>query len=137
MDTFLLFATQNILVFTLLVFCLLALFIYEGKKGGKKIDPGEVTRLINKESAVIVDLRPSEEFSSGHIAGSLNISPQKAEQQLSSLKHPKDVVLILVCKTGSSSKGVGGTLLKSGYSQVNLLRGGMMSWQNSGLPLAR
>ena len=137
MDTFFLFFYQNIIAFTLLILCLIALIIYEGKKGGTKVDPVEATRLINREGAVVVDLRPSEEFSTGHITGSINISAEKLEQQLNSMKHSKEAPLILVCKTGNNSKVVGGSLLRAGYSNVNLISGGMMTWQGSGLPLSK
>lgn len=137
MDTFFLFFYQNIIAFTLLILCLIALIIYEGKKGGTKVDPAEATRLINREGAVVVDLRPSEEFSTGHITGSLNVSAEKLEQQLNSIKHSKEAPLILVCKTGNNSKVVGGSLLRAGYSNVNLISGGMMTWQGSGLPLSK
>ena len=137
MDTFFLFFYQNIIAFTLLILCLIALIIYEGKKGGTKVDPVEATRLINREGAVVVDLRASEEFSTGHITGSLNVSAEKLEQQLNSIKHSKEAPLILVCKTGNNSKTVGGSLLRAGYSNVNLISGGMMTWQGSGLPLSK
>ena len=137
MDTFFLFFYQNIIAFTLLILCLIALIIYEGKKGGTKVDPVEATRLINREGAVVVDLRPSEEFSTGHITGSLNVSAEKLEQQLNSIKHSKEAPLILVCKTGNNSKTVGGSLLRAGYSNVNLISGGMTTWQGSGLPLSK
>tara|TARA_B100001013_G_scaffold152580_1_gene90738 strand:+ start:2151 stop:2564 length:414 start_codon:yes stop_codon:yes gene_type:complete len=137
MDTFFLFFYQNIIAFTLLILCLIALIIYEGKKGGTKVDPVEATRLINREGAVVVDLRASEEFSTGHITGSINISAEKLEQQLNSIKHSKEAPLILVCKTGNNSKTVGGSLLRAGYSNVNLISGGMTTWQGSGLPLSK
>ena len=137
MDTFFLFVSQNFIAFLFLVLCLTILVVYEGKKGGKKIDPSEATRLINKESALIVDLRSLEEFSSGHVAGSLNITPDKVEQRLSALNHSKDKPLILICKTGSNSKGVGASLLKAGYLDVNVISGGMMTWQASGMPLSK
>ena len=137
MDTFFIFISQNILAFSLLLLCLVILIFYEGKKGGNKLDPAQATKLINKEGAVILDLRSLEEFSSGHIAGSINTSPEKIDQQLSFLKHPKEKPLILVCKTGNNSKGVGGSLLKAGYINVNVISGGLMTWQNSGMPLSK
>ena len=75
MDTLFLFIYENLLAFSLLIVCLAALIIYESKKGGTKLDPTQATRLINKDGAVVIDLRTQEEFSNGHIAGSINISP--------------------------------------------------------------
>ena len=81
MDTFFLFVSQNFIAFLLLALCLISLVVYESKKGGKKVEPSEATRLINKEGAVVFDLRTSEEFSAGHIAGSVNILPEKAHSR--------------------------------------------------------
>jgi len=39
----------------------------------KEISRGEATRLINKEDAVVVDVRAREEFRKGHISTSLNV----------------------------------------------------------------
>ena len=137
MDTLFLFIYENLLAFSLLIVCLAALIIYESKKGGTKLDPTQATRLINKDGAVVIDLRTQEEFSNGHIAGSINISPDLVEQQLNSLKHPKEKPLILICKTGNSSKGTGDMLVKRGYMYVNRISGGMVTWQGIGLPLSR
>ena len=41
----------------------------------KVITRGEATRLINKEDAVVVDLRQRDDFRKGHIAGAINLCP--------------------------------------------------------------
>ena len=92
MDTLFLFIYENLLAFSLLIVCLAALIIYESKKGGTKLDPTQATRLINKDGAVVIDLRTQEEFSNGHIAGSINISPDLVEQQLNSFIEAKIIV---------------------------------------------
>ena len=78
-----------------------------------------------------------DEYSSGHIAGSINVQADKLEQHLLSSKHPKESPIILVCKTGSSSKSEGINLINGGYLDVNVINGGIMTWQGSGLPLSK
>ena len=85
----------------------------------------------------MLTLDHQKNFQTGHITGSINISAEKLEQQLNSMKHSKEAPLILVCKTGNNSKTVGGSLLRAGYSNVNLISGGMTTWQGSGLPLSK
>ncbi|WVM91352.1 rhodanese-like domain-containing protein [Halopseudomonas pachastrellae] len=52
----------------------LALLLFtEGRKSGKAVSTGEATTLINRENAVVVDLRLKKDFSAGHIVDSLNI----------------------------------------------------------------
>ena len=137
MNTFFLFISQNFIAVTLLLLSITALIIYEGRKGGKKLSPGEATRKINKENALVLDLRPSQEFSSGHIAGSINVQEYQLEQHLITNKHPKETPIILVCRTGMSSKKSGNSLIKLGYLDVNLVGGGMMSWEGNGMPLSK
>ncbi|WP_411024646.1 rhodanese-like domain-containing protein, partial [Salmonella sp. s55962] len=41
----------------------------------KVITRGEATRLINKEDAVVVDIRQRDDFRKGHIASAMNVLP--------------------------------------------------------------
>ena len=59
------------------------------------------------------------------------------EQYLITKKHPKETPIILVCRTGMSSKKSGNSLIKLGYLDVNLVGGGMMSWEGNGMPLSK
>ena len=50
---------------------------------------------------------------------------------------PRDVPLVLVCRSGSRS-GIGASLLASmGFTDVANLKGGMDAWEQAGLPVAR
>ena len=137
MNTFFAFISQNRIAVTLLLLSIIALIVYERRKGGKKLSPSEATRKINKEEALVVDLRPSQEFSSGHIAGSINVQVDKLEQHLTTKRHSKETPVILVCKTGVASKKLGVSLIKAGYLDVNVVSGGMMTWEGNGMPLSK
>ena len=137
MNIFFLFISQNFIAVTLLLLSLIALIVYEGRKGGKKLSPGEATRKINKEGALVVDLRSSQEFSSGHIAGSINVQDDKLEQHLITKRHSKETPVVLVCKTGVASKKSGISLMKAGYLDINVVSGGMMTWEGNGMPLSK
>ena len=132
-----LFVTENFVAFSLLFLCIFILIIYEGRKGGRRIDTNEVTRLINKEEAIVIDIRSSNEFSSGHITNAINIQPNKIDQQIDAIKAPKESPIILVCKTGNNSRVVGNKLQKNGFQNVNIISGGMLSWLNQGLPVSK
>ena len=137
MDKFVLFLTDNYLAVLLLFFLLLALMVYESRKGGKKIDASEATRIINKENAFVVDLRTPVEFNSGTIAGAVNLQPDNVDKDNSLFKANERDHVILVCKLGSSSSSVGGRLIKQGFQNVNILSGGIQGWVQSGLPLIK
>ena len=59
--------------FSVPLFFFIFLFAYsEMNKGGKKIEPNELTRLVNKESAILIDIRKKEDYENGHIMTALN-----------------------------------------------------------------
>ena len=63
----------------------------------KVITRGEATRLINKEDAVVVDLRQRDDFRKGHIAGSTNLLPSEIKaNNVGELEKHKDKPLIVV-----------------------------------------
>ena len=97
----------------------------------------KVTRIINKENAVVIDLRTSAEFNTGTIAGAINLQPDTVDMDNSLFKANEKDHIILVCKLGSSSSPVGGRLIKQGFENVNILSGGIQGWVQAGLPLIK
>ena len=91
--------------------------------GIKSVDYSALTRA----GAIIIDVRSSAEFASGHIKGSKNIELQQLKNQLS--KIPKDKVIITCCASGMRSASAKSILLQSGFPEVHN-GGGWMSLQN-------
>ncbi|MBP9187304.1 MAG: rhodanese-like domain-containing protein [Bacteroidia bacterium] len=89
---------------------------------GPKVDYND---LLNK-GAIILDVRSKGEFDSGHIKGSINISLQTLEQNLTKLK--KDKPIIACCASGMRSSSARGFLASKGYEVYN--GGGWMSLKN-------
>ena len=48
-------------------------FRSEMKKGGQRISPNDLTRIVNKENGMIIDLRKKELFETGHITNGQRI----------------------------------------------------------------
>ncbi|WP_461481914.1 rhodanese-like domain-containing protein [Porticoccus sp.] len=135
MDFFVFISEQWILVSVLLV--LIYLFaINERIKSGKPISVHAVTRMLNSEEAVLLDVRDSKEFKSGHIAGALNIPQAKLQDKLSELDRYREKVIIVADKVGQQAGAVGRKLQQQGF-QVFRLTGGMMEWQNQNLPVVK
>ncbi len=65
-----------------------------------------VTRLINKEDAVVVDLRQRDDFRKGHIAGSINLLPSEIKaNNVGELEKHKDKPVIVVDGSGMQCGG--------------------------------
>ena len=71
--------------------------------------------LVN-QGALIIDVRTSSEYDSGHITGSLNIELGKINASVQSLKNKKKP-LITVCRSGSRS-GAAANILKAAGIEV-------------------
>ena len=137
MDKFFTFLNDNSLAVLLLLSLILILVIYERRKGGTKVDTGEMTRLINKENPFVYDLRSATEFSAGSVAGASNIQPSSLVKGDALFKANENDCIVLICKTGTTSAKSAGDLKKQGYTNVNVLSGGMTNWTQSGLPLVK
>ncbi|MFG1496121.1 rhodanese-like domain-containing protein [Saccharospirillum sp. HFRX-1] len=116
---------------------LAALLATESSKGGKGVSPQQATTLINSQDAKVVDLRPKDEYRKGHLPGAINIPSREFANRMSELDAYKDKPIILVCKTGTSAGASGALLTKAGYKNLHKLRGGVLEWQNSSLPLVK
>jgi rhodanese-related sulfurtransferase len=116
-----------------LVFILL--IVSNASKGGKKINSQELINLLNQDKAKIIDLRPSSDFSKGHITGSVNMPSNEIENRSHEIKLKDQESLILVCEMGSQSGNTGELLKKQGFNDILILRGGIGQWRIDNLPL--
>ncbi len=135
MDFFVFISEQWLLV-SLLVILIYAFAFTERQRGGKPLPTHEITRLLNNEEAVLVDVREKKEFDSGHVAGAVHIPYSRVSQNLSELEKYRDKTIVVADKLGQHAGQVGKTLRKEGF-EVRRMQGGMSEWANQGLPLVR
>jgi rhodanese-related sulfurtransferase len=102
-----------------------------------EVNPTEATLLINREDALVIDVREPGEYASGFIAGSRNIPLGKLAERLSELEADKSRKVVVACAAGSRSAQAAKTLTQAGFSDVRNLAGGISAWQQAGLPLSR
>ena len=53
------------------------------------------------------------------------------------IKASESDCVILICKTGTTSAKSAGELKKQGFTNINVLSGGVMNWTQSGMPLVK
>ena len=124
--------------FSVPLFFFLFLFAYsEMNKGGKKIETNELTRLVNKENAILIDLRKKEDYENGHIMTALNYPHQEFDNQMHELDKFKERPIILVCDMGRNSANIGEKLKKAEFEKTFRLNGGMMTWTQENLPVVQ
>jgi len=134
------FFNQNIWLFVIfvVVFNLLILSIIQGRvKGAKMISALEMPRLQRNDDSVIIDVNTAKDFAGSHIPESLNIQLDELNADNKNLLKHKDDTVIIVCQVGSRSAKAAKKLLELGFSNVNILSGGLVSWTKENLPVTR
>ena len=98
----------------------------------RQVAPADVAARMN-DGAIVVDVRSTAEWRTGHVTGSLHIPLGKLVSQMND--RPRSQSVVLVCETGSRS-AIGASLLAAaGFGDVTNLTGGIVAWRNEGLPL--
>ncbi|HZV24561.1 MAG TPA: rhodanese-like domain-containing protein [Luteimonas sp.] len=106
-------------------------------RGVKGVGPAALTALINRDNALVVDLRPQADFEKGHIAGARNVQMSQFDPENKQLAAARSLPVVLVCKAGQTSSGAAARLRKAGFERVYVLDGGIGAWQQADLPLAK
>ncbi len=131
------FATNHWELFLALVVTLAALLFNELRKGGKTVSTHIATQLINKENAVLLDIRQKKEFKTGYIIDSINIPYADLDTRIGELDKYKQRPVIVVCNLGQASGGAFSKLQKAGFENVVRLSGGIAEWKGQNLPLVK
>jgi rhodanese-related sulfurtransferase len=106
-------------------------------RGFKTLRPAALTALINRENALVVDLRAPGDFEKGHIPGSKNVLMSQFDPENKKLAAAKALPVVVVCKDGQVSGGAAKRLKKAGFEQVYVLDGGIAGWRQADLPLVK
>src|SRR5262245_59970151 len=99
------------------------------------VSPQEAVRLMN-QGAVVIDLRPTEAFASGHVAGARTMSGEQILKANDTLKKQKEKVLVIYDDTGSLGASAVRHLAAQGFTKAFNLRGGIAAWRAENLPLS-
>jgi rhodanese-related sulfurtransferase len=105
--------------------------------GGAGVSVQQATLMINRQDALVLDVRDADEFAKGHVVGSRSLPLGQLETRAGELEKHKAKPVILVCQSGARSGTAVGQLRKLGFQQVFDLSGGVIAWQQAGLPLEK
>ena len=103
-------------------------------RGFNTILPTEAVQKIN-HGAKILDIRAESAFKQGHIVDSLHMPADKVSTVVAKISD-KNQPLVVACETGLRANRVASVLVKDGYTQVSVLRGGVQAWISDKLPLS-
>ncbi|HXZ93471.1 MAG TPA: rhodanese-like domain-containing protein [Burkholderiales bacterium] len=105
--------------------------------GGPAASTLQTTQMINRQDAVVVDVREDAEYAKGHVMGARHIPLAQLGARAGELQKFKSRPLIAYCETGTRSGQAVSLLRKQGFEQVFNLTGGFAAWQQAGLPVEK
>ncbi len=133
MDFFVFISEQWMLVSVLLAL-VYVFMLSEQMKAGKALSTHQVTALINRDEAVLLDVRDAKEFQLSHIAGAMNIPVGALDTRLAELEKHRTKIIVVTDKMGQQASVVGRKLRRLGF-KVRRLQGGMGEWLAQRLPV--
>lgn len=104
--------------------------------GLNQVSTAEATRLIN-DDALVLDVREDKEWAEGHIPNARHIPMAQLSKRLAELDKLKDKPIVVSCRSGYRSASVCRTLKKNGFENVHNLAGGILAWEQAGLPVTK
>ena len=133
------FVRNNLLLFvTALVSGAMLLWpLVRRSAGGPWVTPAQATHLINREDAVIVDVREPAEYGAGHVLGAKNVPLARLAAPTPDLLKRKERPVIVYCDGGDRAGKAASALKKAGFTRVINLSGGLKAWQDAGLPVEK
>ena len=108
----------------------------KGGVGGSAVTAAQAVHLMNREKALLIDVREPAEFAAGHAVGARNV-PLAAIDGAKGLPTNKAVPLVVLCATGSRASRAAGQLRKAGFATVHTLAGGTAAWREANLPIEK
>jgi len=81
---------------------------------------------------ILVDVRTTEEYESGHIQDAVNFDFYSESFQNDILTLDKSSSIILYCRTQNRSTKTANYLKENGYKEITVLAGGITSWVKNG-----
>lgn len=105
--------------------------------GIRSVNPAEAVLLINRESAVVVDVCEPNEYAAGHVPSAVNAPLSSLDKHLKALEKHRHKPVVVACRSGNRSLRAAVMLRKHGFEKVYSLAGGLTAWQRDNLPLEK
>lgn len=107
----------------------------EGKEGMEPVDRTVLIKRVRQGAVTVLDVRPVEEYSAGHIPGAISIPLKELEHHLSEL--PRDQEIVAYCRGPYCVLAIQAVeiLRSKGFNAVRL-EDGVQDWRSLRLPVA-
>jgi rhodanese-related sulfurtransferase len=100
------------------------------------VSPQDAVRIMN-QGALVLDLRPQDLYSAGHVNGARQMPSDQILLASESLKKYKEKPVLVYCGDGALGAAAARQLAAQGFTKAVHLRGGLTAWRAENLPLVR
>ena len=131
------FFEANLIWFGMLLMLMVMLIIDVKKNslmGAKKVSAAQLP-IMQRDPTFLLDISAANEFSAGHIAGSINIPSATFSVDHKTFKAAKEDQVIVVDQTGLTTASIIKQIRGAGFSKVYALDGGIAAWRKDNFPL--
>jgi SulP family sulfate permease len=111
----------------------LAVLPHRSLDATKLLEPAAFRELVEGRDALVIDVREPEEYRKGHLAGSILMPLRAFYDSIDQL--PRDRMLLIVDRSGRRTARAMQTLRELEFESYRGLKGGVLAWRASGLPL--
>ena len=105
--------------------------------GAQEATPSEAVLLINRENALVLDVRDEDEYAAGHIVGAKHIPSAQLAERLNELRKYQQKPLLVHCQSGVRSTSACAQLKQAGHTRLYNLKGGFNAWKQANLPVEK
>ncbi|MFH8516149.1 rhodanese-like domain-containing protein [Streptomyces gelaticus] len=104
------------------------------RSGPARLGVVEAHRMLQEATAVLLDVRETDEWRAGHIPGAQHLPLSRLTAGAEVPTAYADSRLVLICRSGRRSQGAARLLRARGADAVDVT-GGMQAWVRQGLPV--
>ena len=104
----------------------------------KELTPGGLTHLINRDNPLLIDLSAIADYEKMHVPGARHVLMSQFDPEHKDLAKAKELPVVVMDKDGrGNSVKASQRLVKAGFQKVYTLGGGVLSWHQAQLPVAK
>jgi sulfur-carrier protein adenylyltransferase/sulfurtransferase len=105
------------------------------KQQVEEIEPFEAAQEIEGGDVVLVDTREPHEYQEAHLENGKLVPPGLLAEEIGEAAPDKSARTLLYCRSGNRSYKAAEQLQALGYEDVASVAGGILAWQEQGLPV--
>lgn len=132
------FLRSTIFFFISLILITANLLAENKKEDVKFLNAKQADELIEKNrdnpEFIILDVRTSNEYNSGHIENALNIDYKSSDFKDEVGKLDRDKTYLTYCRSGRRSTAASEIMTEIGFENIYMIEGGIVAWDKANLP---